>query len=120
MRVIIVDNGTSFLERLESLFTEGEVTVVGREYLSKIKSGDADLVVLSGGHGLPVMNKSNPYANEIEFIKNYQFPILGVCLGYELIGRAFGAELKLMENPEKGILAISPIREHELFRFFCL
>jgi anthranilate/para-aminobenzoate synthase component II len=116
MRILIVDNGTSYLKNLEALFAGDNIKVIKYSRIAKIKNIDADLVVLSGGHGSPVLSKRDPYRLEIDFIQHATVPILGVCLGYELIAHAFKAELTLMKNREQGILKIVPIRKSPLFK----
>jgi anthranilate/para-aminobenzoate synthase component II len=115
MKVLIIDNGTSYLEKLKALFIGSVVEVIEYNQISRVKIEDIDLIILSGGHGTPVINKQNFYTSEINFIKTSSVPILGICLGYELIAHAFGAELELMEVREKGILNIIPIKQSNLF-----
>ena len=116
MKALIINNGTSYLEELKKLLVGSVVNIIESPQISNVKYGDADLVILSGGHGLPVMDEGNPYTEEIQFIRSSFVPILGICLGCELIARAFGANLRLMERREKGVLDISPIQSDRLFK----
>jgi len=113
---MIVDNGTSYLKKLKTLLVDNELKIIESTHVSSINQNENDLIILSGGHGFPVMDKQNPYAHEIELVKNSTGPILGICLGYEIIAHAFGAKLELMEGREKGLLEISPIGEDALFK----
>jgi len=70
MKVTIVNNGTSYLDKLEHLFLNNdEVTIINDSHLSRINSGNADLVVLSGGHQLPVMDTDDsPRSTSVSYI----------------------------------------------------
>lgn len=115
MKILIIDNGTSYLEKVQNLlFGHNFETIKFSEVnLDKVDSFDA--VILSGGHDFPVLGNENLLEKEINFVKNYKKPIFGVCFGFELIANAFGAKLELMENREKGIIEIEVIEPDEIF-----
>ena len=48
---------------------------------------------------------------EINFIKNCRKPLIGICLGCELIAYAFGARLKKLDCKERGPLLIKFLDE---------
>lgn len=116
MKVLLVDNGTRYLKKLKSLLSENNIQVIHQAEIVDIKNSDADLVILSGGHTLPVTDKRNPYTVEIAFVKETTIPVFGICLGYEIIAHAFSAELLLMKRREKGLLEISPIKRNGIFK----
>lgn len=114
-KVLIIDNGTSYLESLVSVFALWDVHVVRWDQVSVFGIHNFDLVVLSGGHQFPVMGNENALAHEIQLVQNTEAPILGICFGCELIARSFGATLERMESKEKGIMDIIVINADPLF-----
>ncbi len=68
---------------------------------------DTDLVVLSGGHSFSVVEHPEKWKNEVDFIRSCKKPIIGICLGFELIAHAYGSTLKRMKNKEKGTIQIT-------------
>ncbi len=98
MKTLIIDNHTKYLEELKSLFSASEV--IQKENLQSINPRDFDLVVISGGSNVPtVLRHPEEYKPEIALIKNSTVPILGICLGSELVTYSFGGELcELPEN----------------------
>jgi len=103
MKTLIINNGSSFIKKLTQL-TKGKVKVVPYNKLNKIDIKQYDRLILSGGHKFPA--SSNNYSQEIKLIKNSKIPILGICLGFELICKAFGSKLGKLSKREKGILNI--------------
>jgi len=63
-----------------------------------------DLVVLSGGggEGLEIEDEHQPgklwYEDEIRFIKQCKKPIIGICMGFEVICTAYGAKVSKMKQ----------------------
>ena len=54
----------------------------------------ADMVIISGGSNIPsIMYDLENYDIIINFIKSTNIPIFGICLGCELIARAFGCDI---------------------------
>lgn len=55
-----------------------------------------------GGEGLEIDDKHENgklwYHDEMEFIQKCDKPILGVCMGFEVIAKAFGSPVKEMDS----------------------
>lgn len=90
-----------------------EVNSFGEADFGRI--GGFDLIILSGGHTLPVIGNEDKFEKEIELIQNADIPILGICLGFELIAHAFGSTLRGLKNKEEGIVEIYPTMASPLF-----
>ncbi|MEH7113642.1 aminodeoxychorismate/anthranilate synthase component II [Neobacillus niacini] len=93
--ILLVDNFDSFTFNLYQYLGElGEtVTVIRNNQLTiqQIKEMNPKAIILSPGPGKP-----EDAGICIEIIRNlYQdIPILGICLGHQAIGAAFGSEIK--------------------------
>ena len=91
MKVLVIDNYDSFVYNLVQYVGErgAEVEVrrndVGIEGLKKV---EADKIIISPGPGRP----ENAGVSE-EVVKEFSCPILGVCLGHQVIGDVFGAKI---------------------------
>lgn len=102
MRVLLLDNYDSFTfnlyHYLEQLVDEIEVHRNDTIALAEVNKFDA--VVLSPGPGLPSESGIMP-----DLIKRYapHKPILGVCLGLQAIGEAYGASLYNLPFPLHGV-----------------
>lgn len=110
MRTLLIDNSTKRLrELIEAL--PGEIKVITKKQVSEQTLTDFDLVVLSGGSGniLPVLGHAEFYADEIKLLHSYKGPILGICLGCEIVCVAFGGTLKEMPEREHGEVSIDII-----------
>ncbi len=89
--MLVIDNYDSFVYNLVQYVRElgAEVVVrrndVGIEELKKI---EADRVIISPGPGRP---ESAGVSEEV--VKELRCPILGVCLGHQVIGHVFGARI---------------------------
>ena len=106
MKILIIDNGTSYLSQLENLLSGHTLKVAKCSEIETVNSEDFDAVVLSGGHDFPVIGNGERLRREIDLVKNSMKPIFGICFGFEVIAQTFGAQLKLMKSKEHGILDI--------------
>lgn len=59
-----------------------------------------DAIILSPGPGTP--NKVSDFGFNSELIKEADIPILGICLGHQGIGTAFGAKIIHAPNIKHG------------------
>lgn len=103
MKILIFDNYDSFTYNLVHLVKELGYTDVNIFRNDKIALEDVakyDKIILSPGPGIP-----SEAGLLLPLIKEYagKRPILGVCLGHQAIGEAFGAQLKNLEDVYHGV-----------------
>lgn len=102
MKAVIIDNYDSFTYNLYHLIREtGTDTTVLRNDAFNLKDIEAyDKIILSPGPGIPeeaglLLDVIHTYAG--------RKPILGVCLGHQAIGQAFGAQLVNLSDVFHGV-----------------
>lgn len=115
MKILLVDNGTSYLPQLQGLLAEHSLKTTPYSEIDIGISRDFDVIILSGGHDFPVVGNEEKLEKEAALVKNSEKPILGICFGFELIAHVFGASLKRMEEKEHGVLRINIQVPDELF-----
>ena len=102
IKTIIIDNYDSFTYNLSHLLKElgADVTVVRNDKFRIEDLEQYDKIVLSPGPGIPSEAGLMP-----QVIKAYagRKPILGICLGHQAIGEAFGAKLLNIGNVVHGV-----------------
>lgn len=103
MKILIFDNYDSFTYNLVHLVKELGFTDVDVYRNDKIALSDIakyDKIILSPGPGIP-----SEAGLLLPLIREYagKKPILGVCLGHQAIGEAFGAELTNLEDVYHGV-----------------
>ncbi len=93
MKIILIDNYDSFTFNLyHYLSTYSHVDVVRNDKINsdEIIKKRYDKIVISPGPGNP-----NQAGNCLKIVKNLfnKIPILGVCLGHQIIGQVFGSKI---------------------------
>src|ERR1041384_4851032 len=92
--ILVIDNYDSFTYNLVQYLGElGEQVVVRRNdetTIDEVKSLQPDRILISPGPGRP-----DDAGLTLELIDNFseRLPILGVCLGHQAIGQAFGGRV---------------------------
>lgn len=66
-----------------------------------------DLIILSGAGEVPLNFSLELYQNELDLIKTTNFPILGICFGFEAIAVAYGEKLVQNEKKIEGLFKIN-------------
>ncbi|USN94861.1 MAG: gamma-glutamyl-gamma-aminobutyrate hydrolase family protein [Candidatus Nomurabacteria bacterium] len=114
MKTLIVDNHTKNIDELKNLFKNSNV--IKKEYFKKdLDVSEYDLVVFSGGSDVPtVLRHKDFYKDEIDFVKDIKKPVLGICLGFEIIAAAFGGRLFELDEEKRGVVDIK-IKNEEIF-----
>ena len=102
MKIVIIDNYDSFTYNLSHLFKElgAEVTVYRNDQFVMDQLEPFDKIVLSPGPGIPSEAGKLP-----DVIKAYagKKSILGVCLGHQALGEAFGGKLSNIGEVVHGV-----------------
>lgn len=116
MKILIVDNGSTYLPDIESELGTCTSKSVRYDELDVIKDTEFDGIILSGGHDFPVVGNENRLANEIQLIRATNTPLLGICFGFELIAAAFGARLEHLPTREKGVIDVVVTHQDGIFK----
>jgi anthranilate synthase component II len=108
MRILVFDNYDSFTYNLVHLvekITHTKVDVYRNDKIAMDKVNDYDKIILSPGPGIP-----EEAGLLLPLIKEYasRKSILGVCLGHQAIGQAFGGKLENLSTVFHGVA--TPIR----------
>ncbi len=103
MKVLVLDNYDSFTYNLVQYIQEilgADIEVFRNDAISLDAVDDYDVIVLSPGPGLPEEAGIMP-----ALLQRYQASkcILGVCLGHQAIGEAFGAKLHNLSKVFHGV-----------------
>ena len=118
MKTVIIDNYDSFTYNLRHLILElgAEVEVVRNDKFELGYINSFDKIILSPGPGIP-----SEAGLLLDVIKMYagKKPILGVCLGEQAIGEAFGSALINLTDVFHGVQTpIDLVAEDYIFAGF--
>ncbi|EPZ59310.1 glutamine amidotransferase of anthranilate synthase/aminodeoxychorismate synthase family protein [[Clostridium] sordellii ATCC 9714] len=101
--ILMIDNYDSFVYNLVQFLSElGEEVIVKRNDEIKIKDimdMNPEIIVLSPGPCSP--NEAGICIDVVRYFKE-SIPILGICLGHQIIGHAFGAKIIKAKEPVHG------------------
>jgi para-aminobenzoate synthetase component II len=98
--ILIVDNYDSFVFNVARYFEElGQKVKVVRNDQVTATDLTAKAIVISPGPCTP-----HDAGASLQIVKDYsgQVPILGICLGHQVIGEAFGAKVNRAKRPLHG------------------
>lgn len=113
MRILVFDNYDSFTYNLVHLvekITHTKVDVFRNDQIPMEKVRDYDKIILSPGPGVPgEAGILLPLIREYAASKS----ILGVCLGHQAIGEAFGGSLTNLSSVYHGVATPVHILKHE-------
>ena len=103
MKILVFDNYDSFTYNLVHLVQKiipGKVDVYRNDEIRMEKVAEYDKIILSPGPGIP-----SEAGMLLQLIKEYadKKSILGVCLGHQAIGEAFGAKLFNLSTVYHGV-----------------
>lgn len=129
--ILVIDNYDSFVYNLVQYFgiLQAQVEVVRNDKITirEITKKKPEYIVISPGPGKP--DDAGICLDLIRFFSG-KIPVLGICLGHQSIGQAFGAKIcrckevyhgktSVITHKEKGILKDIPI-ELEVARYHSL
>ena len=114
--ILLIDNYDSFTYNVKHYLNEvgAEVETYRNDEISieDISNLKPNAIVLSPGPCTP--NEAGICLNLIEELKN-KFPILGICLGHQSIGQAFGAKIIKCKEIMHGKIDEMEHNNHQIF-----
>lgn len=135
MKILLIDNHTQHKRDLIEALAGHEVEVQRYRPGLDFHTEGKDLVILSGGggQGREIYDEHQSghlwYQDEINFVKNCIVPLFGICMGFEIICRAYGSKVDemaaVLEGPTdlkvtikgKKLLPHRKIRQHEAHKW---
>ena len=115
--ILLIDNYDSFTYNVKHYLSEVGAKVEtyrnDKISLNEIHELKPKAIVLSPGPCTP--NEAGICLKLIETFKN-QFPILGICLGHQSIGQAFGAKIIKCEEIMHGKIDKMKHNNHKIFK----
>jgi len=113
MKILLINNNTLHLDSLKQQLVGHEVEMQIYKPGLDFHDKDKDLIILSGGggEGLEIYDEHKPgqlwYQDQMNFVRSTDKPILGICMGFEVIACAYGA--KIIQTPvlTQGYLPVS-------------
>jgi GMP synthase (glutamine-hydrolysing) len=110
--LLIIDNQSSFIKRFKRNFLSEqniEYRFIDHNEPLIIKPEEkVEGIILSGGKGSPY----EPLNLTADFVAlmNFDVPVLGVCLGYEIIAVAYMGRIKRMEKYQQKLQSVRLIK----------
>ena len=104
-KVLLIDNypyGGDVRERrsrFREILKDIKLEMVGFDKLNERNLDEFDGFILSGSNlSLRIEENIEKYKNEIDLVRTIEKPVLGICFGHQLIGFAFGFNIRKMEK----------------------
>ena len=107
MRTLIIDNyapNSPEIGRLYEVICNVTVHTVEVKEASTISASEDfkyfDVIILSGSqHKLAESGVYEAYANEADFIRGTEKPLLGICFGHQLLCMTHGEDIRAYDKP---------------------
>ena len=115
VRVFVVDNGGQWTHRIWRVLREigCESRIVSN--VTRVGELDAAGLVLSGG--APRIAWESPKLGScVDYLREFEGPILGICVGFQLMAIHCGGRAGPCGVPEFGLARLTVLEEDDLFR----
>jgi len=117
VKILLINNHTQHLPALTTALADHNVEIQIYEPGLDFHYQGKDLVILSGGggEGLEIYDKFNKvrewYDDQREFMLKYDGPLLGICMGFEVICSAYGSKVEEMTDWVRGLKELHTSRK---------
>jgi GMP synthase (glutamine-hydrolysing) len=114
-RVYVVDNGGQWTHRIWRVLREIGCQTKIIPNTTLVKEIDAEGLVLSGG-APRIAWESPKLGNCTDYLNDFHGPILGICVGLQLMALHCGGKAGPSRVPEYGLARIRVVEDDDLFR----
>jgi len=114
-RVCVVDNGGQWTHREWRVLREIGCDAKIIANTTPIDEIDADALVLSGG-APRIASESLKLGNCTDYLKSFHGPILGICVGHQIMALYYGGKAGPSEIPEFGLSKVRIVEVDDLFK----
>lgn len=113
-KVYVVDNGGQWTHRIWRVLRDLGCETKIIENTTPVEKIDADALVLSGG--APRVAWESPKLGRCtEYLEKFKGPILGICVGHQLMAAYYGGVAQPAESPEYGMATLTVTKKDDLF-----
>ena len=119
MKILIINNNSSQFDNLVRFVTSEGHSVESLHWddpaiLERYNS--FDVTIFSGGSGLAVRDHRDDLFQEIKIAKETTKPLIGICLGFQIIVDTYGAEMERNEEKTKGLINVEVLNQDDIFK----
>jgi GMP synthase (glutamine-hydrolysing) len=115
VKVYVIDNGGQWTHRIWRVLREIECETKIIPNTTPLNQIDADALVLSGG--APRIAWESPRLGICtDYLNDFRGPILGICVGLQLMALHCGGKAGPARTPEYGLSKMTVVDEDDLFR----
>ena len=113
MKILLVNNNTQHMKKLSLALAGHDVEMQYYRPGLDFHHGGKDLIILSGGggEGVEIDDQYEPghlwYEDQMDFVLGCDKPLIGICMGFEVIARAFGQSIPKMPQLLQGQTALT-------------
>ncbi len=107
MRLLLITTDTNPDRTLAGLYTKHDIKTASADDIDTVEADSYDVCIVYGGYGAADI-KPGQYGLLMTFISAGTKPLLAVGFGFELVCRAFGADLAQLGELETGTVRILP------------
>lgn len=114
--ILIMDNGGQYVHRIWRTLRYlgvGARVIPNTMSLEEIKAMKPKGIIFSGG---PDIERTGNCEAILEHYDEFNVPILGICLGHQLIARHFGGRVGKGDKAEYSLVEVQIVMEDEMFR----
>lgn len=115
--ILVIDCGSEKVNSIQRIVSQAgcQSQVVGLNEIKDVRLARYAGIVISGSHILLTQADSGTYVRLFNFIPSIKCPVLGICLGHQVIGLIYGA--RVFRGPERRTREIIQIvRRERLFQ----
>ena len=104
MKILLINNNTVHLKQLTKALTGHDIEIQKYQPGLDFHHHGKDLVILSGGggEGLEIDDISHQgklwYEDEMSFVRSCPVPVIGICMGFEVMAKAYGQAVPNMNR----------------------